>query len=428
MAEALGWPDKPIGWQTIVELSNDPEGWGKYGHPEWGKFRFGHAHPKYSNAGLLTMTSFVYGMSGKTETLTVKDIYSKEVETALRALAQNTSKYGMITTDLLRLMAKQGPHYIHAVATFESDTIRLNLERKDELRFPVVFIFPSEGTFWCNHPYCIFDKADWVSKEKVEAARIFLEYLLSQEQQALAINTLLRPLNENITLHAPLSLENGTDPHVKPETIPPLAFPRADASAAIIDLFLITKRKATITIVLDVSGSMQGKKIKTATEATVEFLRRLDPDDKVMVLTFSDHVVTLSVPDYVRNVIENLSQRVSNLTANGSTALYDAVCQAVMLTSALKVKDEAKGESRLYGIILLSDGDDTVGQPTENQMFNNCLPSHAEADGFKIFPIAFRGITDEAVLKRIADITGGTLFKATPESIEKIYLKISAEQ
>jgi len=27
MAEALGWPDKKIGWKTILDLANAREGW-----------------------------------------------------------------------------------------------------------------------------------------------------------------------------------------------------------------------------------------------------------------------------------------------------------------------------------------------------------------------------------------------------------------
>jgi Ca-activated chloride channel family protein len=36
MAEALGWPDTPIGWDDLADLSTNPEGWAAYGHPEWG--------------------------------------------------------------------------------------------------------------------------------------------------------------------------------------------------------------------------------------------------------------------------------------------------------------------------------------------------------------------------------------------------------
>ncbi len=38
MAEAMGWPDEPIGWDEIVALASDPDGWDRYGHPEWGQF------------------------------------------------------------------------------------------------------------------------------------------------------------------------------------------------------------------------------------------------------------------------------------------------------------------------------------------------------------------------------------------------------
>ncbi len=428
MAEALGWPNQPVGWQTIVNLASNPDGWGSYGHPEWGKFSFGHAHPKYSNAGLLTVTSFVYGMAGKTDTLTAQEVYASRVETPMRTLGQNTSKYGTLTTDLLDLMAKQGPGYIHAVATFESDTVSMNLNRSDELRFPLAFIFPSEGTFWGDHPYCILDKADWVTAEQAEAANIFLEYLLSQEQQALAMDSLLRPLDTNIPLRAPLDLEHGTNPQITPATIPPLAFPDADVSAAIIDLFMITKRKATVIIVLDVSGSMQGEKIRSATEATVAFLERLHPDDKVGVMAFNQEIVTLSEPQRVGDVVEQLSGQVNLLIADGNTALHDAVCQSTTLMKALSSNDVTAGENRLYGIILLSDGEDTVGDPTQNQMFAMCLPANAEADSFKVFPIAFGEDANKDVLKRIADVTGGQLFTAGPDSIDRIYQRISAEQ
>jgi Ca-activated chloride channel family protein len=39
MAEALGYPEKPLGFADIIALANDPEGWAAFGHPEWGPFR-----------------------------------------------------------------------------------------------------------------------------------------------------------------------------------------------------------------------------------------------------------------------------------------------------------------------------------------------------------------------------------------------------
>ncbi len=45
MAEAMGWPDKPLGWSDMLALIENPQGWGAYGHPEWGRFSWGHTDP-----------------------------------------------------------------------------------------------------------------------------------------------------------------------------------------------------------------------------------------------------------------------------------------------------------------------------------------------------------------------------------------------
>ncbi len=428
MAEALGWPDAPIGWDTILELAADPDGWATYGHPEWGQFRFGHTHPAYSNTGLLSMTAFVHDIVGIDGPLTAAQIYQTETEEAMRALEQNTSKYGRQSSALFQLMVQQGPSYVHAIAASEETTLRFNINNGSELRFPLAFIFPAKGTIWADHPFCILDNADWVSETEAEAASIFRDFILAPEQQRLAVGNRLRPIDGSIPLHSPLSLDNGTDPRVDLGNVTRLPSPDAEVGAAVIDLFMITKRKATVIIALDVSGSMQGDKTKAATAATAEFLGRLDPDDEVAILAFNGRVVIPTEPSTVRDVVEELSQTVLDFWASGNTALYSAVCSAATLAGELQAEDEEQGESRLYGIVLLSDGDDTVGAPTANQMFTRCLPATAEADGFKIFTIAFGDSANEAVLSRMALATGGRMFTADPDSIGKIYFSISAEQ
>ncbi|GIK56388.1 MAG: solute-binding protein [Chloroflexi bacterium] len=428
MAETLGWPNEPIGWDTIVALAEDPNGWASYSRPEWGQFRFGHTHPAYANSGLLAMTSFVYGVTGKTDTLTAADVYAPEVEEAMRALEQVTSKYGRQAPAILDAMARQGPSYLHAAAVPEAEVVRFNIERGDELAFPLIFIFPAGGAIWADQPYCVLDNADWVDAEEAEAATIFRDFILARAQQEKAIDNFLRPLDPSIPLRAPLTMANGTDPNVTPRTVALLPSPNAAVSNAVIDLFNITKRKATILLVLDVSGSMQGDRINTARAATVEFLNRLDANDEVGLIVFSNDVTMLAEPARVGDVVEGLSQRVNGLIADGNTALYGAVCEAVAQMETLRAEDLAAGESRLYGIILLSDGEDTVGRPTENQMFATCLPANAEADGVRIYPIAFGNAADVPVLERVANVTGGRMFTAAPTSISNVYLSISAEQ
>ncbi len=428
MAEALGWPDQPIGWQTLVELAADPKGWGRYGHPEWGKFLFGHSHPAYANSGLLAMASFVYGITGKTTTLTASDVYSAPVESALRTLEQNTARYGRSAPDLLKAMAQQGPNYLHAVTGYEAEVIRFNLEQADQLRFPLAFVFPSSGVFWGDHPYCVLSGAPWVTAEQQEAATIFLDYLVAAPQQALAAQHYLRPLNGQLPADSKLTLANGTDPAVNPQDVTLLPDPDATLGAAITDLFLKTKRKATVLLVLDTSSSMEGERIRVATQATAAFLTRLDPQDRLGVLTFSNSVTVLAAPSLVKQNRETLAPRIANLYADGSTVLFDAVCAATQQMKALQAHDQATGDNRLYAIVLLSDGADTASSASETQMFTTCLPDHAEAEGVKVFPIAFGGEANVSVLQRIAQNSGGRLFTAEPAALDDVYISISAEQ
>jgi Ca-activated chloride channel homolog len=428
MAEALGWPGKSVSWKTIIDLAADPRGWARYGHPEWGKLKLGHTHPKYSSAGLLFLTSVVYGITGQTNGLKAAQVYEPRVEQALSALAQNTSKYGMVTTDLFNLMAQHGPDYLHAVAAFEEGVVRFNLEHSQELRWPLAFVFPSDGTFWSNHPYCILDGTEWVSQEQADAARQFLNFLLAKEQQSLAVQYMLRPLDANVPTGIQLTLENGTDPKARPETVPAFQIPDADTSAAIIDQFLTTKRKATVMLVLDVSGSMAGEPIRAATEASSAFLKRLDPRDEVGLITFNDTITRLSEVQSASTVAEGLSNRVLDLVAGGGTNLHGAVCSATNQMNDIRLAHQASGESRLYGIIVLSDGADTTGEISETRMFQTCLPTTPEADGTKVLTIAFGDSANKDVLGRIGHVSGGAIFDANATSIDLTYLKISAEQ
>lgn len=426
MAEALGWPDTPISWDDLVVLAANPDGWASVGHPEWGLFKFGHAHPAYSNVGLQMMTALVYSTIGETAGLTADQVYADPVVEAFRDVELNTWHYGIQSRNLINLMVLRGPNYLHAVTTSEAETLKTNAERAAEMRFPLVFIFPAEGTFWSEHPYCILE-TDWVTPEQKEAAEIFREFLFERENQEMAIDTYVRPVDESIPLHAPLSLDDGTDPRVNTSVVPPLESPSADAAEAVKDVFFQTKKKATVILLLDTSGSMEGDKIKQAVESSVNFVERLDPDDEVYVLTFGGLPILLEVGGRSGDVGEELGRTLRGLFADGNTPLYDAVCEATAVIEDLKTDHTADGDRRLYGIVLLSDGDDTSSSRTENQMFG-CLPSGEDVEGTKIFTIAYGDDADSDLLLRIANRTNGQAFEASPESIDRIYNSISAEQ
>jgi Ca-activated chloride channel family protein len=426
MAEALGWPNEQIRWDDLVELSADPEGWASLGHPEWGQFTFGHTHPDYSNVGLLMMTALAYSVEGKTSGLTAEEVYSEAVVEAFTRVEQITYHYGLQNQTLMQVLAQRGPEYLHGVTTSEAEALKTNAEFAETLRFPLAFIFPAGGTFWSEQPYCLLD-ADWVSPEQEEAAALFRDYLLSKDQQAMAVDYYLRPVDESIPLHAPLALESGTDPRVTRDSVPNLQSPSAEVAEAIKDVFHQTKKKATIIMLLDASGSMEGEKIKAAVESSIHFIERLDPGDEIFAYTFNEESVIQLGGGRASEVREQLAQTLGGVYAAGSTPLYDAVCTATESINAIQAEKEAAGERRLYGIILLSDGLDTSSAKTENQMFG-CLPTGESVTGVKVFTIAYGEDADADLMLRISNRTNGKTFASDPEGIESAYNAISAEQ
>jgi Ca-activated chloride channel family protein len=427
MAEALGWPETPIGWDDLAALSTNAEGWTTFGHPEWGQFKFGHPHPEHSNSGMLSLVAEVYSAAGVTSSLTIDQVKSRSVMDSVGAVEQQVFHYGKKDTDILLRMTQRGPEYLHAVTSYEANVIKWNRDHGNELRFPFVAIYPDDGTFWVENPYCVLDGADWVSDEQEEAALIFREYLLSSEQQKLAIDWGLRPYDPNMTLHAPIDLEHGAVPSITINDVPHLAYPTDEVVGHIIDMWHQVKKKATVILLLDTSGSMQGEKIKSAVEGAITFINQMDPMDEIYVVTFADEIVDLSPVGLVGQVGEQSKNSLAGLYAEGNTALHEAVIHSVGKIESLLEEDEEEGENRLYGIVLLSDGMNEIdGGPTENDMLSH-LPSGSEARGIKIYTIAYGEDADLDLLRTLANRTNGKQFTGDVEDIEAVYFLISSE-
>ena len=427
MAEALGWPDQPIGWDQIVALAADPQGWASYGHPEWGAFKFGHAHPEYSTTGFTMLATLAYNALDQTDGLTPQLVKSDAVVQAFQNVEAHTYHYGLSTRSLLTLMASRGPSYLHAVTSSETATLKTNEVNKATMPFPFVFIFPAEGTFWMDNPFCILE-TNWVSPEQAEAAGLYRDFLLAPAQQDLAVTIGLRPVTAGVALHAPIALDYGTDPRVSPQSVPPLAAVSGETQATILDLFQQTKKKASLTILIDNSGSMAGAKLKNAVDGTVDFMHRLAKDDQITIYLFNDKTIKLDPSGRAGDVIEQLETRLKEFSGSSNTALYDSICEAVNYSTELKNANELAGEKRLYGVVVLTDGKDTASKNSFTSLLNSCLPKGEDVEGIKVYTIAYGADADQKVLEQIAEQTNGKFLTGGPENIQAIYLALSAEQ
>jgi VWFA-related protein len=105
----------------------------------------------------------------------------------------------------------------------------------------------------------------------------------------------------------------------------------------------------SLGIVLDTSGSMAGEKIQAARAALDRFLfDLLDPQDEVFLYTFDD--IGVLVERWTTNR-QQISRALGRIRPNGSTAMYDAVADAIPIAE--------RGQHRKKALVLISDGNDT---------------------------------------------------------------------
>lgn len=419
MAEALGWPGKPIGWDDLTKVASDPRGWAAYGHPEWGAFRFGHGHPDYSTSAMLSVVSSIYAAAGKTKGLTPEDLKDPKVIEKVGALEKAIVHYGESSSWLTDKLATKGPAYLSAVTLYESSVVKANDKYKGKLPFPLVAIYPKEGTFWENHPTGLVN-ADWVSAEQKEAGQKFLDFMTSKEQQAKAPQYGYRPTDKSVAVTAPIDAEHGADPAQPAESgleyVSDAIFRRAN------ELWHEVKKHSLVYLVLDTSGSMNGDPMNAAKKGAAQFIREMQKEDEIGVIAFSDQPRLVKPLGKVRDVGEGLAQGVEGLFADGGTSLYDATVMAMDLIE--KHKKESK-EQKLYGVVVLSDGKDTASRKRQSDLFD-LMPATESADGTRIFTVAYGNEADEDLLKQISSRSNALFLKGDAGNIDKIYHQISA--
>lgn len=418
MARALGWPDTPLGWADIASLAISEKGWSEYGYPEWGRFKFGHTHPEYSNSGIVSIIAEAYAGADKQRGLTVDDLNDPVVRAFMTDVEKSIIHYGTSTGFFGERMFERGPSYLSAAVLYENlivaqETKRLNGQSP---QLPVVAIYPKEGTFWSNHPYVIVN-APWVTDEQREAAELFEEFLLDRPQQLKAIELGFRPADPSIPLAAPLDALHGVDIS-EPQTV--LEVPSAEVVAETLDLWKQTKKPVDLIILMDVSGSMRGDKIVAARASLLQFLGLLGERDRVEVILFNTEMIPLDELAALSVNRADLMTRVSGIVEGGDTSLYDAVSFAY---------DElvSKGdENHIRSIVVLSDGKDTNSVLPLSELIEE-INRYSDEGGssIKLFTIGFGDNADKGVLQSIADPTGGKQYDATPENIQKIYQEIA---
>lgn len=420
-AEALGWPTKAIGWADIAALSTNPKGWAAYGHPEFGDFKFGHTHPDYSNSGLDAVIAENYAAVGKVRGLTVDDVNNAQTKDFVANVESSIIHYGDSTGFFADKMFRNGPGYLSATVVYESLVVQANDAKiYPHLPYPVVAIYPKEGTFYSDHPFAI-PQASWVTPAKKAAALAFRNFLLAPQQQKKALQYGFRPANLNVAMGAPLDSAHGVDAS-QPSTL--LQTPPANVVSAILSSWNEQRRKVDVMLILDRSGSMNDSiggtsKIAAARQGLAEFINLLGDSDGLGLTAFSDSADVLTPVTLLGPKRQNTLTIINGINAAGQTRLFDTIGEQVSALKALPSK-------HIKSVVVLTDGIDNISQRSINELVSQLTPSGENAgEGIKVFTIAYGGDADVSGLTKIANATGAQEYAGTPQNIQQVYFQIS---
>lgn len=181
-----------------------------------------------------------------------------------------------------------------------------------------------------------------------------------------------------------------------------------------------------VIVVMDISGSMQGERLRSAREAISQFVKSLYRGDKIAIFSFNAELQEI-VP-----LTENLNQardtfESAEIYAGGGTCLFDATYAMIEQAGELPPGRQA--------VVVLSDGWDTTNG-------SNTCSTHTVDDIIMLaggsdlpIPIYTIGIgtdIDREALETIAGETGGVFAQSTinadlPQLFEQVANRLSSQ-
>src|SRR5256714_2355983 len=137
--------------------------------------------------------------------------------------------------------------------------------------------------------------------------------------------------------------------------------------------FASTEKPFTVALVIDTSGSTKNK-LEEIQDAAIAFVEQLRPDDRVMVVSFSDKIRVLSQPTSDRNMLRNA---ILQTDAGSGTRLYDAVDMVIN-----EYFNRVEGRK---AIVLFTDGVDTT---SDRATYESTVRDAEELDAL-IYPVEY---------------------------------------
>ena len=438
MAEALGWPDKPLGFTDLVALGLDPAGWGKagIGHPEWGTLRLGKTNPLISTTGLHALIAAYFAATGiSTGDLTLNNLNNPKAVAFVKGVELATVHYGVTTSTFLANLQRADDagaslSYVSAVALEERQVLAYNsgnptgdpaLAGKHAApKVPLAAIYPKEGTLISDNPFVVLNGA-WVSQAQKDAASDLLKFLLAPAQQRTIQDAGYRDAQG--MAGSQVKLSNGLMPRQPAPVIKP---PPSSVLDKLQASWWQVRKPARVLVIVDVSGSMDDRVPGTGTTklglvkaALLPALDQIGDADQVGLWSFSDTFQEVVPVGTVGAQRARLKGAVGDLQPGGGTLLYGTIA------AGLGQMKKLLSPSYITAVVVLTDGADNASGPNALENLTKTESSQPADASVRVFTIAYGVDANRDVLREIAEASQASSYDASnPALIRQVFVAV----
>lgn len=185
-----------------------------------------------------------------------------------------------------------------------------------------------------------------------------------------------------------------------PYVVPGTSDVFASLEVTAVDVPGAKRAPVNLAVVIDRSGSMSGAKIENARRAAMRLVELLNDDDRISIVHYGTDVASMGGVFATAENKVKLRRYIANIIDEGGTNIGDG------LAVGQKHIERAKSDFRVNRLLLLSDGQPTVGITTQGGLIN--VVRKVRSAGISVTSLGVGADFNEDLMQRLADVGGGS--------------------
>ena len=394
-ARQLGYPDCPIGWDTLYEAALQHQ-----------DLSLMHAHGQTGDGKLIAVAEFQAALSRG----------HSDPELFVRSLESMAREYGPTDQSVLARAWEDEEWRVDVIIAQERNILQALSEHP---YINAILVYPHEGTIWADHPLALM--SFWENSEQYQAFSRLRDHLQTTETGGILLQDGFHPTSSKdlgsiadsqrlYRVQAPVSRQRI---QVVNNGAPPMVLPGINVTRTIGQQWGYAKKPADICLVVDVSDSMNNAdKLPKVKEGIRAFLEKFqNPETTLTVISFNNRAHLDVAPVSILAQKTLIMKAIYGLSASGMTALLDAVQMAI---GSLERQGDS---SHIQTIITLTDGQENKSELSQKTVLDE-LKKHPD---IVFYGIAYGRDADRELLDKMASVTKGLVVDSSPSNIQKLY-------